>query len=166
MEGYFKANSGLRQGDSLSPYLFVIAIEVMTACIKKTTTNSNFLYHWHTKEASITYLIFADDVFLFCNGEIGSAKALMEGLKIFSRASGLIPNVNKSQCFFGNVQEGSRNSILALSGFQEGNLPIKYLGLPLLSTKLTVRDCCSLFLKLRARIDSWLCRFSSFAGRH
>lgn len=165
LEGYFAAKSGLRQGDPLSPYLFVIAMEVMTACIKKSVSFSNFSYHWLTKEAAISHLIFADDVLLFCKGNVDSATSLMNGLDLFSNASGLCPNKDKSQVFFGNVPSEIQNSILEVTGFQRGELPIKYLGLPLISTKLKKSDCIPLIQKICRSIDSWTCRFLSHAGR-
>lgn len=137
----------------------------MTCCIKKATSNPQFNYHWLAKEASISHLIFADDVFLFCKGDIDSVSTLFQGVQSFSSASGLSPNRQKSHCFFGNVPLDTKLSILDLTGFLEGQLPIKYLGLPLVSTKLNFRDCTPLIIKICSKIDSWLCRFLSFAGR-
>ncbi|XP_074336068.1 putative mitochondrial protein AtMg01250 [Apium graveolens] len=79
IEGYFAAKSGLRQWDPLSPYLFVIAMEVMTACIKKSIATTDFSFHWLTKEASISHVTFADDVFLFSKTTAASLGSLMRG---------------------------------------------------------------------------------------
>lgn len=96
LEGYFKAKYGLRQGDPLSPYLFVIAMKVLTACLNHATTNVQFQYHWKTKDIALSHLIFADDVFLFCKGETNSIGVLMAGVTLFSSISGLVPSREKS----------------------------------------------------------------------
>lgn len=92
LEGYFKGASGLRQGDPLSPYLFVIAMEVLTASLQASTSDTVFNYHWRTKEIQLNHLIFADDIFFFCKGDISSVQALVHGLHKFSSYSGLKPN--------------------------------------------------------------------------
>lgn len=69
LEGYFPARCGLRQGDPISPYLFVISMEVLTAYIKVTTTSPEFKYHWKSSSPAITHLVFADDILLFAKGE-------------------------------------------------------------------------------------------------
>lgn len=165
LEGYFNAKSGLRQGDPISPYLFVIAMEVFSACIAKCTTGNNFKYHWGTKQVGLTHLTFADDIMMFCYGNDDSIQALMDGIRLFSNISGLIPNRDKSFAFFCNVPTAVEDLALNISGFQRGYLPITYLGLPLISTKLKARDCQPLVLRLCRRIEIWTCRFLSFAGR-
>lgn len=87
LEGYFKTRSGLRQKDTISPYLFVIAMEVFTACIEKYTANPGFKQHWKTKETKPTHITFADNVLLFCKGDLESIKLLIKGLNIFSDIS-------------------------------------------------------------------------------
>lgn len=144
LEGFFKAQSGLRQGDPMSPYLFVIAMEVLTACLAKTTASPDFKHHWQTKKLSITHITFADDVLLFCYGNEPSINLLMEGVRTFSSISGLQPNQSKSSCFFSSMKESVIQHTLEMTGFQRGCLPIKYLGLPLLSTQLYKRDCNAL----------------------
>ena len=46
-----------------------------------------------------------------------------------------------------------------------GKLPVRYLGVPLISTKLTKRDCAELTKKISNRIQSWNSKFLSYAGR-
>lgn len=165
LEGFFKAKSGLRQGDPLSPYLFVIAMEVLTACLKSATSVGDFSYHWRAKAAGVSHLIFADDLFLFCKGDIPSVKALMRGVEIFSLASGLHFNPDKCLYFFGNVPHDVQQYTLRSTGFSCGSLPIKYLGLPLVSGKVSSRDCTDLISRLSRNIETWTSKFLNQAGR-
>lgn len=165
LEGYFSAKSGLRQGDPLSPYLFVIAMEALSVCLKSTTSNDTFRFHWHTKELSLNHLIFADDLMLFSYGDLLSINCILEGVHLFSSMSGLHPNEEKSLCFFANVPEEVQNEVLISTGFQKGTLPIRYLGLPLLSTQLSFRDCRPLIMKIRGKIELWMNKLLNHAGR-
>ncbi len=47
----------------------------------------------------------------------------------------------------------------------EGILPVRYLGVPLITKRLSSMDCESLVAKIIAQIDSWLVQKLSFAGR-
>jgi len=58
-----------------------------------------------------------------------------------------------------------KNAMLELMQMSEGSLPVRYLGVPLISKRLSVADCEALVAKVSGRIDSWLVRHLSFAGR-
>ena len=67
LEGFFSSSRGIRQGDPLSPYLFVIVMDALAMIIsKKVSLEDNFVYHWRCSEERITHLCFADDLLLFC----------------------------------------------------------------------------------------------------
>lgn len=85
--------------------------------------------------------MFADDVFLYGYGDQSSIDCLMDGVNLFSSISRLLPNKEKNMCFFANVADDIQIRVLNITGFQKGSLPIRYLGLPLISTKLSHRDC-------------------------
>lgn len=165
LEGYFAAASGLRQGDPLSPYLFVIAMEVLNVCVNQTSALCNFNHHWRCAELKITHLVFADDLLMFCKGDLVSINAILEAVRMFAGISGLHLNASKCTAFFGNVDPSVKSSTLAQSGFSDGSLPVVYLGLPLVSRSLKTRDCLPLIEKLSKRILKWTIRFISQAGR-
>lgn len=165
LEGYFKAASGLRQGDPMSPYLFVIAMEVLTSILKKKTDCADFKYHHQTQILQITHLTFADDVMLFCRGERRSIDLLLEGVADFAAISGLCTNNSKSTCFFANVDRTFREYVISSTGFQQGSLPVRYLGLPLISTKLRYRDCLPLIMRIKDKIENWTTKLLNHAGR-
>lgn len=148
LEGFFKARTGLRQGDPLSPYLFVLAKEVLTACVDRSISSNQFSYHWRAKATGISHLVFADDLILFSKGVPGSINTLLRGVTSFSEILGLFPNPEKCTCFFGNVPIEVQESTLNATGFSKSTLPVTYLGLPLLSSKLNMRDCEALVMRL------------------
>ncbi|GKB45535.1 hypothetical protein Tco_0896288, partial [Tanacetum coccineum] len=73
--------------------------------------------------------------FLWSNGD--SAK---DALKEFSEVSGLLPNLNKSTLFFGSLNSIKKEQMKNVMQFKEGSLPTKYLGVPLVTKRLGVKD--------------------------
>ncbi|GJV05024.1 uncharacterized protein Tco_1338593 [Tanacetum coccineum] len=94
-----------------------------------------------------------------------SVKVIMEALEEFKGVSGLVPSIPKSTTFFCNVVSHVKASILHLMPFDEGTLPIKYLGVPLISSRLRYRDCKVLVERVQNRINDWKNKYLSFAGR-
>nr|GEV33793.1 hypothetical protein [Tanacetum cinerariifolium] len=112
IHGYFKGKRGLRQGDPLSPYLFTLAMEILTLILKRRVhLSDSFRFHHHCEEIQLINVCFADDLF------------------IFSR-----------------------------------ELSVKYLGVPLISPRLLIRDCKVLVEKAKNRIGDWKNKSLLFAG--
>ncbi|KAL0439731.1 UNVERIFIED_CONTAM: hypothetical protein Slati_2456100 [Sesamum latifolium] len=82
-----------------------------------------------------------------------------DALLEFADLSGLHANVNKSQLI------PVRQQLLTILGFQEGVLPVRYLGLPLISSHLAVDDCKPLLLKVDERLQGWSSLRLAFAAR-
>ncbi|KAL2251988.1 UNVERIFIED_CONTAM: Retrovirus-related Pol polyprotein from type-1 retrotransposable element R2 [Sesamum indicum] len=152
--GFFNGARGLRQGDPLSPYLFVLVMEDM-----------QFTYHWKCEPARVFQLGFADDLLLFCRADMDSVSVFKMGLDRFAEWSGLRLNVQKSHLFISRSAQDRKDQMLAVLGFQEGHLPMRYLGLPLLSSRLSISDCQPLLSKIDAHITGWEGISLSYAGR-
>lgn len=79
--------------------------------------------------------------------------------------SGLQANANKSSVYIAGVSIWKKEEILQELGFPEGNLPFKYLGVPLDSKKLSIAQCWPLVEKVTQKINCWTSRLLSYAGR-
>ncbi|GJX31732.1 putative RNA-directed DNA polymerase, eukaryota, reverse transcriptase zinc-binding domain protein [Tanacetum coccineum] len=166
LHGYFKGKRGLRQGDPMSPYLFTLVMEVLTLMLhRRARATNNFTYHRYCSKLNIMNLCFADDLFLFAHGDVESARVIMDSLQEFKDASGLTPSLPKSTAYFCNVLNYVKIGILNILPFEEGNLPVKYLGVPLVPSRLVYRDCAELMERVKRRICDWKNKFLSFAGR-
>ncbi|XP_075100086.1 uncharacterized protein LOC142176401 [Nicotiana tabacum] len=84
----FEAKRGLRQGDPLSPLLFVIAMEYLCRLLKQLGNNKNFKFHPRCAKLNLIQLEFADDLLLFCKGEEKSVVEIHNQFQRFSKASG------------------------------------------------------------------------------
>nr|GEV60453.1 hypothetical protein [Tanacetum cinerariifolium] len=73
----------------------------------------------------------------------------------FSKDSSLVPNLDKSVAFFGNVPSHNKRAILRVMAFAEGSLLIKYLGVPLISSILYKKFCDPLIDKVMQRLINW-----------
>ena len=123
-----------------------------------------FDYHWRCQKTGLTHLCFADDLLLFCGGSLSSGKILHKALHEFYSLSGLLPNTGKSSVFVVGRHSRFLEAVHARFQFQGGERPVRYLGVPLHSTKLTVLNCKPLVDRIISRVSSWTVRFLSFDG--
>ncbi|GJR24572.1 hypothetical protein Tco_0973099 [Tanacetum coccineum] len=166
LHGYFKGKRGLRQGDPLSPYLFTLVMEVLTLMLqRRVSMTEGFTYHRYCSKMDLINLCFADDLFLFAYGDVNSASIIKESLDEFKNASGLVPSLPKSTTYFCNVLNHVKLSILQILPFEEGRLPVKYLGVPLVSSSLMVRDCMSLCQGSDSYVQDWKKQSFPLPGR-
>ncbi|KAL2225756.1 UNVERIFIED_CONTAM: putative mitochondrial protein [Sesamum indicum] len=164
--GYFAGARGLRQGDPLSPYLFVLVMEVLhMGILQLIEQDMNFAFHWKCDDLRIFQLGFADDLLLFCRANTASVRVFKSGLDRFADWSGLRLNVEKSHIIISRSAQNIREELLAVLGFQEGHLPMRYLGLPLISSRLSIADCQPLLSKIDTQINGWEGLALSYAGR-
>ena len=100
-KGFFQSSRGLRQGDPLSPYLFVIAMEVFSSFLKRVVDGgfmSGCKVKGRTEEGvQISHLLFADDTLLFCQASQDHLTYLSWLLMWFEAVSRLRINLEKSE---------------------------------------------------------------------
>ncbi|GJX07924.1 RNA-directed DNA polymerase, eukaryota, reverse transcriptase zinc-binding domain protein [Tanacetum coccineum] len=90
---------------------------------------------------------------------------LKEGLMEFSKVSGLVLNMNKSTIFFGNVKESEKHRILEVMPFSVGTLPMKYMGVPLITKNIGDPECNQLVERVKQKVNDWKNKALSYAGR-
>lgn len=162
--GYFKGTKGLRQGDPLSPYLFVIALEVFSQMLNTRYRDGSIGYHPRTADPEVTHLAFADDIMIFFDGEKKSLENIVETMDVFATWSGLRMNKDKTEIFVCGLNQAETTDLTAL-GFHLGSMPIRYLGLPLMHRKLRITDYRPLLQKISAKLTAWSVKKLSYAGR-
>ncbi|XP_013645955.2 uncharacterized protein LOC125594385 [Brassica napus] len=165
VNGYFKGTRGLRQGDPLSPYLFVIAMNCLSHMLNAAATNSKLRYHSNCKKVKLTHLSFADDLLIFIEGNIESVQCVLQVLKEFENRSGLAVSLQKTSFFASGMTEEEINTIQASTGMACGSLPFRYLGVPMNSRKLSLASCEPLLHQIKTRFSSWSTKTLSFSGR-
>ena len=132
--GFFDNSRGIRQGDHLSPFLFVIVMEAFSKMVKASIDHSLFsafaMGAKGSEQVHISHLLFADDTLVFCGASRDQVQAIGNLLVCFELVSGLKVNLAKSVI----VPVGDVSNIGAMAevlGCEVGSLPIPYLGLPL-----------------------------------
>jgi hypothetical protein len=163
----FYPKRGLRQGDPLSPYLFILCADVFSGLITK-AHNSRLIKGIKIahKAPEITHLFFADDSLLFCRANSGDIEHINNIITTYQNASGQLVNVNKSEIMFSkHVNNQTRNAIHQLLPMQRVDYFSKYLGVPTHIGRS--RNQVFQFIQDRVwkKLKGWKEKNLSFAGR-
>ncbi|XP_057760557.1 uncharacterized protein LOC130980933 [Arachis stenosperma] len=122
----------LRQGDPLSPYLFILAAESFTILMEK-AARDNLISGIRLAPTAppITHLLFANDCIIFTGAQEDEIYQLIQIINKYTEASGQRINTEKSGLIFGSqVPIQSRVNIEEITGMASWEDPGRYLGLP------------------------------------
>lgn len=140
-------------------------MDVFSRLLGKFTNQSIFKYHSRCGNLKLSHLCFADDVLLFSYASESSIRIIKQVLDEFDLLSGLKANINKSTIFFAGVNNDTKNRILPILNFSEGYLPVRYLGVLLITKKLSSSNCQPLLDRITKRIQSWSSKCLSYVER-
>jgi hypothetical protein len=131
--GKFSSSRGLRQGDSLSPFLFILGAEALSRLIH--LEESKGALHGikiSRSSPSVTHLAYVDDFIFFSKAKVGEANTFLTCLRKYERWSGQSVNFTKSSLFFSkNTKDSIISSIKEILNLKQIPPKAKYLGLPL-----------------------------------
>ncbi|GAU32101.1 hypothetical protein TSUD_358070 [Trifolium subterraneum] len=158
---------GLRQGDPLSPYLFILVAEGLTSLINKAVAQGDLHGVKICRGAPmVSHLLFADDCFLFCRANLSESRKLMEVLKVYEDVSGQEINLSKSEVFFSrNISQAAQEDLSRVMGVRHVLGTGTYLGLPSLVGRSKKATFAYIKDRIWKKINSWRRRPMSKAGK-
>eukprot|EP00253_Pinus_taeda_P010079 PITA_10079 len=162
----FTPSRGIRQGDPLSHFLFVILMEGLSRAIAKKKAEGYIkgLQPIRSLPAT-THQQFVDDTMLHGTPMVKEAVAYKGILNLFSQASGTEINFSKSTIFFSNTHPAVQAHLSQLLGFRFGSLPSKYLGAPLTLKPWQKIHWEKVLANMKKKCSHWRNRALNLAGR-
>ncbi|GJQ89776.1 RNA-directed DNA polymerase, eukaryota, reverse transcriptase zinc-binding domain protein [Tanacetum coccineum] len=162
----FSIKRGLRQGDPLSPFLFILIMEGLHIVIKD-ATRSNLIKGVTVGNPgmSLSHFFYADDVVLVTEWNQVDMDNIIRLLNVFYLASGLCININKSNVYGIRVSNNDIEGMARITGCSTGSFPFTYLGLPIGSSMKWLTHWKSLVDKFEARLSRWKTKLLSIGGR-
>ncbi|XP_058086458.1 uncharacterized protein LOC131233686 [Magnolia sinica] len=131
-KGFFKSSRGLRQGDPLSPFLFLIVGEALSRILLKGQEEGIFSrIKIKGMPSLISHIQYADDTLIFFDASIEKVDNLQTTIRCFQVVSGLKVNLTKSKIFGINMERDEVESLAQLFGCAAASLPSSFVGLPL-----------------------------------
>ncbi|GKV33852.1 hypothetical protein SLEP1_g42302 [Rubroshorea leprosula] len=162
----FTVSKDLRQGDPLSPFLFLIVAEGLNGLVSSAVVKEQYKGVIVGNGAvSVSHLQFADDMIFFGEATEENIKAIKCIMRIFELVSGLKINFGKSQLMGIGVGEEWRARMAFRLYCKEGGFPFKYLGIPIGGNHRRITMWQPMVESFKRKLESWKGRHLSFSGR-
>ena len=128
----FKPSRGIRQGDPISPYLFLLAAEGLSCLLKSSSQSSAFVGIKVAPTApTVSHLLFADDSLLLFKSSVEGAELVSNLLGTYCGASGQRINHVKSSVFFSRgCPDSLKQGVMQRLNVHNESLSDRYLGMP------------------------------------
>lgn len=165
--GAIKPERGVRQGDPLSPYLFIIIADVLSRMIIDAANDKSLKGIKLSRYCPIlTHLLFADDSLFFILASTDNCKKLIDIINEYCAASGQMVNLSKSTIMFSpNTCPRIRDDICSQFNIPSTDNPGKYLGLPTIWGRSKHEALGFVKEKIIARVKGWKEQFLSPAAK-
>ncbi|KAJ0601850.1 putative RNA-directed DNA polymerase [Helianthus annuus] len=162
----FVCHRGLRQGDPLSPFLFVIAMEALSGVIKKAVSSGLFHGIQCTSQGPVlSHFLYADDAIFLGEWTELNARNINRVMRCFYLASGLKVNLGKSSVYGVGANEEEVNTMAGILRCRRGSFPFKYLGLQVGANMNLARNWRPVVDTFKSRLSVWKANTLSYGGR-
>ena len=162
----FKPSRGLRQGDPMAPFLFLVVAEGLASLVRQ-ASKQNMLTGVKVgrKEITCSMLQFADDTFFLCEDSFRNVFTIKTILRCFKLVFGLKINFHKSKLAGINVDRFTLETYAKTLNCNTMRILFKYLGLEVGGNPRKVQFWKPVVNKVSARLSTWKGRCLSMAGR-
>lgn len=143
---------GVRQGDPLSPFLFIISMDFITRWFTKLINNGAIRLLYHGMKPC---LLYADDALFFVKLETQQLQMLAIAFAAFKNISGLQVNLHKSELLLAHDSDTNGPLLAQMMGCRLGSFPFTYLGLPLSYKSLNQQAYLPLIQRFQKRLAGW-----------
>ncbi|GAA0165422.1 reverse transcriptase [Lithospermum erythrorhizon] len=130
-------------------------MDVFNELMSYNSRHADFVFHLKFKSLGITNICFADDLFIVCGATIKTMQIVNASLKEFEVMSSLKPNLDKNTVYVAGIGDSETLKLSRILGISMGNLPLRYLGIPLITKQLSYADCRPLIDGIRGKIEVW-----------
>ena len=165
-KGLIQPQSVLRQGCPLSPYLFILCVELFSNLLMQAETKQLIHGLKFSGDLSISHLLFADDSLIFTRATTEDYTHLKALFDCYATASDQIFNYEKSSMFFsGQVQSSQVAAIQSIFQFNVVSKHEKYLGLPSMVGRKRTTFFKDIKLRVLSKISNWRDKIFSSGGK-
>lgn len=164
---FFNPSHGIRQGNPLSPYIFILCLEYLSVAINEKCRDGSWKPVFFSRRGvPLTHLFFADDLVLFGRVDVDTCTTITLVLEEFCGLSGQKINFNKSRFFYSsNVSEDSKMALSNVLNIAPTTNLGFYFGCPIHHTRPNKRTFQFLIDKVRAKLACWKRNCLSLAGQ-